>query len=187
MPEADRSPRRDGPRHTCRFPAELEQTEGPWLETNRWPADRGLDQWQYPPRGWRTEEAIEAGDWYLAFRDGQAVATITVHERAGPEWWSEDDPASVLHVHDLVVSRAVAGRPSAYDCWTWQSDRANRRLRLEAWKTNQLLHGVTNRTRALPRIVDLPHRNSGVLFQRAVPPEMSLRPVTSSEARESRR
>ncbi|WP_159053115.1 hypothetical protein [Streptomyces regalis] len=44
------------------LPAELEQVEGPWLETSRWRADRGLDQGQCPPRRWRAEEAIETGD-----------------------------------------------------------------------------------------------------------------------------
>ncbi|MFF1476757.1 GNAT family N-acetyltransferase [Streptomyces sp. NPDC058301] len=174
------------------LPGDLDQVEGLWLEASRWLAGRGLDQWQYPPRRWRMEEAIEAGDCYLAFRDDSAVATITVHERADPEWWSEDDPTSALYVHDLTVSRAAAGQALGAQLLDWAGaladQRGKRRLRLEAWKTNHLLHRYyLDQGFELLRIVNLPHRNSGALFQRAASPETTLRPVKSPEAMESRR
>lgn len=152
-------------------PGELEQVEALWLEASRWLAGRGLDQWQYPPRRWRMEEAIEAGDCYLALRDGRPVATLTVHERADPEWWRHDDPRSALYVHDLAVSRAVAGQALGARLLDWAGALAARRgkrwLRLEAWKTNRLLHRYyLDQGFELLRIVDLPHRNSGALFQR---------------------
>ncbi|MEU1074590.1 MULTISPECIES: GNAT family N-acetyltransferase [unclassified Streptomyces] len=174
------------------LPDDLDQVEGLWLEGSRWLAGRGLDQWQYPPRRWRMEEAIEAGDCYLVFRDGTAIATLTVHERADLEWWSEDDPTSALYVHDLVVSRAAAGQALGAHLLDWAGALAHRRskpwLRLEAWKSNHRLHRYyLDQGFALLRIVDLPHRNSGALFQRAASPAAALRPVLSPEATESRR
>ncbi|MEU6669550.1 GNAT family N-acetyltransferase [Streptomyces sp. NPDC046727] len=160
-------------------PGDLEQVEALWMEARRWLAGRGLDQWQYPPRRWRWVEAIEAGDCHLVLRAGRPVATITVDERADPEWWSADDPSSALYVHDLAVSRAVAGQALGARLLDWASALAARRgkrwLRLDAWKTNGPLHRYyLEQGFALLRIVDLPHRNSGALFQRpatAPPPE----------------
>ncbi|MEV5550759.1 GNAT family N-acetyltransferase [Streptomyces sp. NPDC052309] len=158
-------------------PEELDTVEALWLEASRWLASRGIDQWQYPPRRWRMAEAVEAGDCYLAVRDGRAIATITVHERADPEWWAEEDPASALYVHDLAVSRRAAGQSLGARLLDWAgavaAGRGKRWLRLEAWKTNPLLHRYyLGQGFALLRIVDLPHRNSGALFQRpAVPSE----------------
>ncbi|MGW0393053.1 GNAT family N-acetyltransferase [Streptomyces sp. NPDC003042] len=152
-------------------PEELDAVEGLWLEASRWLASRGLDQWQYPPRRWRMAEAVAAGDCHLAFADGHAVATITVHERADPEWWEHEDPASALYIHDLAVSRAAAGHGVGARLLDWAGAVAARRgkrwLRLEAWKTNHLLHRYyLDQGFQLLRIVDLPHRNSGALFQR---------------------
>ncbi|MEU2059150.1 GNAT family N-acetyltransferase [Streptomyces sp. NPDC013455] len=168
-------------------PGELERVEALWLEASRWLAGRGLDQWQYPPRRWRMAEAIEAGDCYLAFQDGRAVATITVHERADPEWWRDDDPACALYVHDLAVSRAAAGQGLGARLLDWAGALAARRgrrlLRLEAWKTNHQLHRYyLDQGFELLRIVDLPHRNSGALFQR--PAAAPAGPAASAEPEE---
>ncbi len=152
-------------------PHELDEVEVLWLEASRWLAARGLDQWQYPPRRWRMEEAIAAGDCSLVFHDGRVIATITVHEWADLEWWAHDDPTCALYVHDLVVSRAAAGQALGAHLLNWAGDLAARKdkswLRLEAWKSNHLLHRYyLDQGFELLRIVDLPHRNSGALFQR---------------------
>ncbi|MFH8612110.1 GNAT family N-acetyltransferase [Streptomyces sp. NPDC018029] len=150
---------------------ELDRVEGLWLEASRWLASRGIDQWQYPPRRWRMEGAVRAGDCHLAFREGQLVGTVTVERQADPEWWADDDPDAALYVHDLVVSREAAGQSVGARLLDWAGRLAAQRekpwLRLEAWKTNGLLHRYyLDRGFELLRIVDLPHRHSGALFQR---------------------
>ncbi|AZM51934.1 GNAT family N-acetyltransferase [Streptomyces sp. WAC 01529] len=150
---------------------ELDRVEGLWLEASRWLASQGIDQWQYPPRRWRMEGAILAGDCHLAFRDGRLVGTVTVERQADLEWWADDEPDSALYVHDLVVSRVAAGQSVGAQLLKWAGRLAARGekpwLRLEAWKSNHLLHRYyLNQGFELLRIVDLPHRNSGALFQR---------------------
>ncbi|MEU5576153.1 GNAT family N-acetyltransferase [Streptomyces huasconensis] len=150
---------------------ELDRVEGLWLEASRWLASKGIDQWQYPPRRRRMAEAVRAGDCHLAFRDGRLVGTVTVQRQADLEWWADDDPESALYVHDLAVSRAAAGQSVGAQLLDWAGRLAARSekpwLRLEAWKTNSVLHRYyLNQGFELLRIVDLPHRNSGALFQR---------------------
>ncbi len=150
---------------------ELDRVEGLWLEASRWLASRGIDQWQYPPRRRRMAQAVGAGDCHLAFRDGRLVGMVTVQRHADPEWWADDAPESALYVHDLAVSRAAAGQSVGARLLDWAGRAAARAekpwLRLEAWKTNHVLHRYyLNQGFELLRIVDLPHRNSGALFQR---------------------
>ncbi len=152
-------------------PDELSSVEGLWLEASRWLASRGLDQWQYPPRRYRMIEAIRARDCHLVHLHSRLVGTITVQEEADPEWWADDDPSCALYVHDLAVSRSAAGKAVGAALLDWAGGLAARRgkpwLRLEAWKTNHLLHRYYLAQRfELLRIEDLPHRNSGALFQR---------------------
>ncbi|MET9549241.1 GNAT family N-acetyltransferase [Streptomyces sp. NPDC006627] len=152
-------------------PDEVDRVEELWVEASRWLASKGLDQWQYPPRRRRMAGAVEAGDCHLAFRGGRLVGTVTVEEHGDPEWWADDDPDAALYVHDLVVSRAAAGQSVGARLLDWAGRAAARRekpwLRLEAWKTNGLLHRYyLSQGFELLRIVDLPHRHSGALFQR---------------------
>ncbi len=99
------------------------------------------------------------------------MGTVTVQRQADLEWWADDDPESALYVHDLAVSRAAAGQSVGAQLLNWAGRLAARSekpwLRLEAWKTNSVLHRYyLNQGFELLRIVDLPHRNSGALFQR---------------------
>ncbi|MCE0445170.1 hypothetical protein LT493_08980 [Streptomyces tricolor] len=49
---------------------------------------------QYPPRRWRMAEGHRGGR-LLPRPPGRPARrfTLTVHERADPEWWRHDDPA----------------------------------------------------------------------------------------------
>ncbi|WP_326842906.1 GNAT family N-acetyltransferase [Streptomyces sp. NBC_01558] len=155
---------------------ELGTVEGLLREASAWLASRGIDQWQYPPHRDRIETALELGVCFLAFEEGKAIATIQVDEFADPEFWTpQDDPSRALYVHRMAVSRSASSRDVGAQLLDWAAERATsqgkRWLRLDAWKDNEGLHRYYERRRfVLLRIVDLPHRRSGALFQRRVNP-----------------
>ncbi|MGW0598363.1 GNAT family N-acetyltransferase [Streptomyces sp. NPDC002776] len=153
-------------------PDELGAVEALLREASAWLASRGIDQWQYPPHRDRITAALERGVCFLAFEDGEPIATMQVDDFADPEFWTPDDqPDAALYVHRMAVTRETAGVGVGGMLLDWASERAasqgKRWLRLDAWKDNQGLHrfykdaGFT-----LLRTVDLPHRRSGALFQR---------------------
>ncbi|WP_326806514.1 MULTISPECIES: GNAT family N-acetyltransferase [unclassified Streptomyces] len=165
-------------------PEELERVVELWLEASRWLASRGSEQWQYPPRRGRMAEAVRNGECHLAFLDGHLAATVTLQEKGDPEWWADDDPTAALYVHDLTVRRPLAGQRIGARLLDWAGAEAGGRgkpwLRLEAWKTNRSLHRYyLGQGFELLRIVDLPHRNSGALFQRRS--AMRTRPAGTPE------
>jgi ribosomal protein S18 acetylase RimI-like enzyme len=74
-------------------------------------------------------------------------------------------------VHRMAVSRKAAGANVGQVMLDWATKRAaaasKRWLRLDAWKDNVGLHSYYERTGfQLVRIVNLPHRRSGALYQR---------------------
>ncbi|MFJ2868808.1 GNAT family N-acetyltransferase [Kitasatospora sp. NPDC087314] len=144
------------------------------IEASEWLASRGSDQWQFPPRRDRLISAMERGECFLAYRDGEPIATLTVDEQADPEFWEPGDrPDEALYVHRMAVARKAAGRDVGAVLLGWAVDRAaaagKRFLRLDAWKTNPDLHRYyLSQGFSLVRVVDLPHRSSGALFERAV-------------------
>ncbi|OSC73740.1 GNAT family N-acetyltransferase [Streptomyces sp. BF-3] len=153
---------------------ELNVVETLLCEASAWLASRSIDQWQYPPHRDRITEALERGVCFLAFEDSRPIATIQVDDFADPEFWNtEDRPEAALYVHRMAVARSNSGAGVGSMLLDWASERAadqgKRWLRLDAWKDNQGLHqfykdaGFT-----LLRIVDLPHRRSGALFQRPI-------------------
>ncbi|WKN15627.1 GNAT family N-acetyltransferase [Streptomyces sp. JUS-F4] len=155
-------------------PDELGSVESLLSEASAWLASRGIDQWQYPPHRDRITEALDRGVCFLAFKDGKPVATIQVDDFADPDFWTpEDRPDAALYVHRMAVTRTASGADIGGLLLDWASERAaaqgKRWLRLDAWKDNQGLHrfykgaGFT-----LLRIVNLPSRRSGALFQRSI-------------------
>ncbi|MCD9903008.1 GNAT family N-acetyltransferase [Streptomyces sp. MT29] len=152
---------------------ELETVEALLREASAWLASRGIDQWQYPPHRDRIVEALKLGVCFLAFEDGNPVATIQVDDCADPEFWPpEDRPDAALYVHRMAVSRAASGAGIGNLLLDWATERAaaqdKRWLRLDAWKDNKGLHRFyKNAGFTLVRIIDLPHRRSGALFERS--------------------
>ncbi|MFF3166132.1 GNAT family N-acetyltransferase [Streptomyces sp. NPDC003273] len=152
---------------------ELGSVEALLQGASAWLASRGIDQWQYPPHRDRIVTALERGVCFLAFEDGEPIATIQVDDFADPEFWGpEDDPGAALYVHRMAISRGAAGRGVGRELLDWATDRAAEQgkqwLRLDAWKDNEGLHRYYEGSGfTLLRIVDLPHRRSGALFQRA--------------------
>lgn len=152
---------------------ELSTVEALLCEASAWLASRGIDQWQYPPHRDRITAALRRGECFLALRDGEPIATVQVDTHADPEFWKAgDQPDSALYVHRMAVSRKAAGANVGEMLLDWASERAATAgkawVRLDAWKDNPGLHryyeGIGFQ---LVRIVDLPHRRSGALYQRS--------------------
>jgi GNAT superfamily N-acetyltransferase len=139
-----------------------------------WLAARGIDQWQYPPRREKLLDSISRQECFLAFSGGRPVGTITVDGFADPEFWTDaDEPSLALYVHRMAVSREAAGESIGARMLDWAAARAaaagKSHLRLDAWKSNpDLQKYYRGQSFDLVRIVDLPHRQSGALFQRDV-------------------
>ncbi|MGW3587828.1 GNAT family N-acetyltransferase [Streptomyces fungicidicus] len=153
-------------------PDELGTVETLLLEASSWLASRGIDQWQYPPHRDRIMTALHQGVCFLAFEDGEPIATIQVDDFADPEFWTvADEPDTALYVHRMAVTRGSAGAGVGAWLLDWAASRAARCgkqwLRLDAWKDNEGLHSYYKGAGfTLVRVVDLPHRRSGALFQR---------------------
>lgn len=156
---------------------ELNQVEDLLREVSSWLASRGIDQWQFPPHRDRITAALEHGEVFLAVVDGQPIATLQVDAHADPEFWTaEDEPADALYVHRMAVSRQFAGAGIGSTLLDWAAERAAAAgktwLRLDAWKDNPGLHRYYEAEGfSLVRVIDLPHRGSGALFQRPAPPQ----------------
>ncbi|MBB0245055.1 GNAT family N-acetyltransferase [Streptomyces alkaliphilus] len=143
-----------------------------WSDAARWLDGRGYDQWQYPPNMSRIHDSIVHGTAYIAEMEDGVVGTITLDGAADPEFWHANDfPLSALYIHRMIVSEVARGRQVGSSMLDWASARAERAgvkfVRLDAWKRNYALqdyyrsNGFTH-----VRTIDLPHRNSGALFQR---------------------
>ncbi|MFF2075388.1 GNAT family N-acetyltransferase [Kitasatospora sp. NPDC058162] len=155
-------------------PDELPLVEGLLIGAGEWLASLGSDQWQFPPRRARLLESMGRGECFLAFQDGRPVGTLTVDEQADPEFWRADDaPETALYVHRMAIARDMAGQAVGARMLDWAAARAvaarKSKLRLDAWKTNPALHRYyLGQGFTLVRTVDLPHRQSGALFERDV-------------------
>lgn len=153
---------------------EVDAVADMWAEAGRWLATIGSDQWQYPARRERIATSIAAGQCWLLDCGETTLATVTLDGHADPEFWTPaDEPGRALYVHRMVVRRQAAGAGLGAALLDWagaQAEAAGRAwLRLDAWRTNEALRryyeaqGFT-----LVRVVDLPHRRSGALYQRPV-------------------
>ncbi|MFB8171856.1 GNAT family N-acetyltransferase [Kitasatospora purpeofusca] len=155
-------------------PDELPLVEELLTGAGAWLASLGSDQWQFPPRRERLLDSMGRGECFIALRDGEPVGTLTVDEQADPEFWrADDEPETALYVHRMAIARAAAGQALGALMLNWATVRVaaagKSRLRLDAWKTNAGLHRYyQGQGFTLVRIVDLPHRQSGALFERAV-------------------
>lgn len=153
-------------------PDEIHVVEALLSGASMWLASRGIDQWQYPPHRDRIAAALAQGVCFLGFEADEPVATIQVDDFADPEFWTPSDaPETALYVHRMAVRRDTAGRNVGAQLLDWAGSHAASQgkawLRLDAWKDNLGLHRYYKSVGfTLVRIVDLPHRRSGALFQR---------------------
>ncbi|MEV0449823.1 GNAT family N-acetyltransferase [Streptomyces sp. NPDC050600] len=144
-----------------------------WEHAASWLRERGIDQWQYPPRKERIMANIQAGECWIVEAEGAPVATITVDEHADPDFWSPSESGDLaLYVHRMVVRRDVAGLDLGSAMLDWAGQEAVRLgkeyLRLDAWRTNgELQRYYRDRGFTHVRTVEAADRSSGALFQRA--------------------
>ncbi len=108
-------------------------------EVSAWLLDMGLRQW---PARFEDEwfvPALEAGHTWLAHRDQEVVATITLQWDDELVWGSR--PPDAGYVHRLAVRRGAAG--AGVDLLRWAGLRtllARRKfLRLDCWSENARL------------------------------------------------
>ncbi|MET9069076.1 GNAT family N-acetyltransferase [Streptosporangium sandarakinum] len=143
-------------------------------ETADWLNRRGVRQW--PAGGFPAERIsplIEEGTMYVLDGEDGPAATLALDGHADPEFWTaEDAPGTALYVHKLSVSRVYAGLGLGQALLDWAGLRAlaagRRWLRLDCSKDNPGLQRYYRGQRFTHlRTVDLPHRASGALFQRA--------------------
>jgi ribosomal protein S18 acetylase RimI-like enzyme len=151
-------------------------------ETAGWLHTRGIRQW--PADGFpaaRIEPLIAEGTMYVlddedAHLEGEIrvpAATLALDGHADPEFWRRaDHPESGLYVHKLAVKRDFAGFGLGGTLLDWAALRVaatgRRWLRLDCSKNNPGLQGYYRKLGFRHvRTVDLPHRASGALFQRA--------------------
>ncbi|WP_248960364.1 GNAT family N-acetyltransferase [Sphaerisporangium perillae] len=154
-------------------------------ETADWLNGRGIRQW--PAGGFpaaRIEPLIAEGSLYvLDDEEGRDVlggdaahtpaATLALDDHADPEFWRRGDhPETGLYVHKLAVKRVFSGHGLGETLLDWAALRVaatgRRWLRLDCSKDNPGLQGYYRKLGFRHvRTVDLPHRASGALFQRA--------------------
>ena len=153
-------------------PDEVDTVAAMWTDAGQWLATIGSDQWQYPARAERITASIAAGECWLVEQAGDPVATVTLDGHADPDFWTAaDDLDAALYVHRMVVRRSAAGAGLGSALLDWAGARAEQAgrawLRLDAWRTNGRLRSYyEGQGFGLVRVVDVPHRQSGALYQR---------------------
>ncbi|MEO3810102.1 GNAT family N-acetyltransferase [Sphaerisporangium sp. B11E5] len=163
-------------------PADLPGVLRLLADTAGWLHGRGIRQW--PAAGFpaaRIEPLIEAQTLFVldGAEEGTGgeglvpAATLALDDNADAEFWTvADRPESALYVHKLAVGRAFSGRGLGETLLDWAALRVAAAgldwLRLDCSKDNPGLQGYYRRLGFRHvRTVDLPHRASGALFQRA--------------------
>ncbi|WP_219466990.1 GNAT family N-acetyltransferase [Nonomuraea rhizosphaerae] len=164
----DLIPTRATPDDTPRI-LELLDNAAAWLHR------RGITA-QWSIGGFPTERIISDirdGHVYVVRHDTSLVAAVTIDRRADPELWQPDDnPDRAVYVHRLVVRRSWAGRRIGALLLDFAAECAAAAglplVRVDCAKGNTDLHRYyTSMGFSHVRTVDLPHRRSGALFQRA--------------------
>ncbi|WP_214106370.1 GNAT family N-acetyltransferase [Acrocarpospora catenulata] len=145
----------------------LARTAG-WLHT------LGVRQW--PAAGFPAERIaplIDEGVLYVIDGDHAPAGVMALDDNADPEFWTPADrPESAMYVHKLAVDRAYSGQGVGEALLDWAGLRALaagcRYLRLDCSKDNtRLQRYYLGQCFRHVRTVDLPHRASGALFERA--------------------
>lgn len=128
------------------------------------------DQWAAPHSRQSVQDLIERGEVYVASSGADVIATFTLTYQADPELW-HDLPEDAGYIRRLVVDRHHAGHDVGGQLLNHaeQLVAATGRhwLRLDCAKHNARLHDYY-RARGFTHLhtIDLPHRQSGALFQR---------------------
>jgi ribosomal protein S18 acetylase RimI-like enzyme len=141
------------------------------------------DQWisPFPPES--IAPMIDRGEVYLGTHSGRPIATFTLTYTPDVELWNHP-PDDAGYLRRLAVDRDYAGHAIGGDLLDHACEliAATGRpfLRLDCAKHNTGLHDYY-RARGFThlRTIDLPHRESGALFQRLAAPAASRRDQSS--------
>jgi GNAT superfamily N-acetyltransferase len=142
-----------------------------WTATSGRLRALGVDQWQYPMPVTVLRAQIAAGTcWVVEDRAGRPVGTVTVDDFADPQLWrAEDEPASALYVHRLLVAPAARRNELGSAMLDWACGRVRKAdrawLRLNARATNARLHRYYLE-RGFQHVRTVPQIESGALFER---------------------
>ncbi|MER5998418.1 GNAT family N-acetyltransferase [Nonomuraea angiospora] len=152
-------------------------------DASEWLYSQGVRQW--PRGGFGPERIVPLIEGRVLFlledelryldpdESAPPVATIAVDDNADPEFWTlDDDPGAALYVHKLAVARPWSGSGLGDALLDWACTYAHAAglpwLRLDCAKGNwRLQEYYRRRGFRHVRTVDLPHRASGALFERA--------------------
>jgi GNAT superfamily N-acetyltransferase len=146
-------------------------------EAGDWMRSQGIsDQW--PTRFPLSDLAarVHRGELHIAYDHATPVGTFALDYHADPEFW-HDDPNGELagYLHRLAVARTHAGHGLGAQLVNHAArlvaDSGRRWLRLDCAKHNTRLHDYYRQLSFTHlQTIDLPHRKSGALFERAIAP-----------------
>jgi GNAT superfamily N-acetyltransferase len=123
-------------------PSDLEAVLSILEEARQWLHAKGIGEqwpWPHPPEAiaWR----IQSNKTYLAYHQGQAIATFTL-QWADEETWG-DRPGEALYLHGLAVRHTFAGRQIGERLLQLAADictaLGKTYLRLDCWAGNPAL------------------------------------------------
>lgn len=122
-------------------PEDLEEVLDILREAAEWLLSRGIEQWPQRFQEAFILEPIARGDTHIAFVDGRAAGTITLHRRDPTFWPTSSEDA--LYVHRVAVRRSHAGLGRFLVTWAerWALGQGRRYLRLDCWHENAELRG----------------------------------------------
>lgn len=146
--------------------ADLLTTRAAWL------ARRGIAQWSKKDPARDTATTIASGETWLLLDDThRAVGTITLSTRADHDFWRRSERSvPALYASKIATRLDCAGKGLGqlllHAGFMYARRRGLALLRWDVWRTNQHLQAYYQSLGArLLRIVDVPGRSSGALFE----------------------
>jgi len=78
-------------------------------EARAWLAERGIDQWNRPFDDAWISLKLDAGEFFIAERNGDAVGVVRLLDEDRP-FWGDRDRGDSLYIHSLATCRDLAGQ-----------------------------------------------------------------------------
>ena len=129
-------------------PEDIEALMLVMIDVAGWLAGRGIDQWRWvhSEKGAQTvRKRIEEQEAYVAFLDGEPVATITLQWDDKLFWGEKGLDKKAGYIHGVAVKRKIAGQGVGKDLIEWATreivSRGRRFVRLDYIESNSGLCG----------------------------------------------
>lgn len=97
--------------------AETDQVVAILVEASRWLQSRNILSWKPDVLPAQMQAAVARGEVYLAWKDGQAIGTVTVMWSDVAYWGERPDDAG--YIHKVAVRRAAAGQNVGAQMVSW--------------------------------------------------------------------